>query len=572
MLRAIPAITGIQLKRTMPDRPYQGEMHVAIDKNYDLGIRQQAIIAATGAGKTHVFSGIPARMKGKLPGRMVMLAHRDELLEQAIKSITKANPTLTISKEAGTEYANEHSDVIVASVATLGRKGSTRITRFPWEQIDKAITDEAHHGTADSYLRIYEHGDFLRPDTHKLHVGFTATSQRADGEALAKVFRKIVYEYSLRRAIEEGYLVEPKGIRVKTQTSLEAVKTSGGDFALGSLSDAINNPERNQLVVKAWLDHGEGRRTIAFAANIKHAIDLAAMFQHYGVSCEAVWGDDPDRKDKIERHQAGDFTILINCAILTEGYDDPPVSCILLARPTRSGVLYSQMVGRGTRLFEGKSDLIVIDVVDISSRTSLLTLPTLMGLPTGMDLKGRGVLWAAQQIEHNAAMYPQIDFSALQDINSIEAFVQNVNLFDIKVPEEISSNSILTWSPNAFGGYVLRLPNDERITIYQNMLDKWEMKGAVKGQKYRAERDTIGSIFSVADGLIQDKAADSLKILRKDEPWHSDPMTAPQKNLLTRLSNKFAKRRGVPPQPLPIGLDKGKASALISSLKAQLGE
>jgi superfamily II DNA or RNA helicase len=544
----------------MPDRPYQSEMHVAIETNYDVGIRQQAIVSATGTGKTFVFSGIPERMKAKLPGRMLVLAHRDELLEQAIKSIKAANPALTVSKEMGSEYANEHSDVVVASVATLGRKGSTRIDRFPWEHFDKCITDEAHHATSDSYIRIYEAADVLRADTHKLHVGFTATPQRADGEALAKVFRKIVYEYSLRRAVEEGYLVEPKGIRVKTQTSLEGVKTSGGDFSLGSLSDAINNPERNQLVVKAWLDHGEERRTIGFTADIKHAIDLAAMFVHYGVTCEAIWGDDPDRKDKIERHRAGAFTVLLNCGILTEGYDDPPVSCILLARPTRSGVLYSQMVGRGTRLFDGKTDLIVIDVVDASRGNSLLTLPTLMGLPTALDLKGKGVVWAVKQIEAAAREASYVDFSKLTDITALDTYAQTVNLFEVVLPQEITENSILSWMPGPTGDYVLLMPNKERLTIQQDMLDNWTFRGTVKGQKYRAERKTIAEIFSVADGLIQSKASDALKILKQDEPWHKDPATPAQLNLLKRLAKGKA---------LPINLDKGKASMLISSLKAQ---
>jgi len=556
----------------MPDRPYQGEMHVSMDTNYTAGVRQQAIVAATGTGKTHVFSGIPERMKAKLPGRMLVLAHRDELLEQAIASIERANPSLTVSKEMGTEYANENSDVIVASVATLGRKGSTRLERFPWDQIDKAVTDEAHHATAESYLRIYEHGDFLRPDTHKLHVGFTATPQRADGEALAKVFRKIVYTYPLRRAIEEGYLVEPRGIKAKTQTSLENVKVSGGDFALGSLADAINTPERNQLVVKAWLDHGEGRRTIGFTANIQHAIDLCAMFRHYGVGCEAIWGDDTERDTKIERHKDGEYPVLLNCGILTEGYDDPPVSCILLARPTRSGVLYSQMVGRGTRLFAGKSDLIVIDVVDATSRNSLLALPTLMGLPSTIDLKGRGVLWAVKQIEDAARDYPQIDFGLLPDINDIAHFVQSVNLFDVKLPQDVIQNSTLSWMPGPTGDYVLLLPNKEKLSISQNLLDKWELSAIVKGQKYRAERETIHDIFSVADGLIQDKAGDMLKILKQDEPWHSDPATPSQLWLAKKLAKELATKRGLPVQPFPEGLDKGKVSKLISSLKAQLGQ
>jgi superfamily II DNA or RNA helicase len=552
----------------MPDRPYQAEMHVAMQTNYDAGVRQQAIVSATGTGKTYVFSSIPEKMKAKLPGRMLVLAHRDELLEQAIESINAANPNLIISKEKGTEYASEHSDVVVASVSTLGRKGSDRIARFPWEKFDKVITDEAHHATAESYSRIYDWADVLRLDTHKLHIGFTATPQRADGQALAKIFRKIVYEYSLRRAVEEGYLVEPTGIRVSTETDLSQVSVSGGDFALGALSDAINTPQRNQLVVKAWMDHGEGRRTIGFSADIQHAHDLCQMFRHYGIGCEYIWSEDPERKEKLERHQSGEYPVILNCGILTEGYDDPPVSCVLLARPTRSTVLYSQMVGRGTRLFVDKFNLIVIDVVDASRGNSLLTLPTLMGLPAALNLHGKGVVWAVKQIEEAAKDYPDIDFSTLPDINSIGQFVDRVNLFDTVLPKEVESNSILSWMPAPTGGYTLLLPNNERLSIEQNMLDKWTFKGILKGQKYRAERDTVSEIFGVADGLIQDKARENLKILTQTEPWHSNPASKSQIWLIKKLAKEQKRQIGT----LPSDLDSGRASKIISRLKAREGK
>lgn len=559
------------------DRLYQTEIKVAIGDNYDKLIRQQLVSAATGTGKTRVFSGLPDFLRSRLPGRMLVLAHREELIDQGIEKLVEANPSLSVTKEMGGYIGDVNADVIAGSVATLGRKGSDRAERFPWESIDKVITDEAHHATSDTYTNIYTLADILRQDTHKLHVGFTATPQRADGKALAAVFKKIVYEYSLRRAIEEGYLVEPKGIRIKSTTSLDDVKQSGQDYSVSSLADAINTPERNQLVVKAWLQHGENRPTIGFTADIRHAVNLAQMFVHYGVKAEAVWGDDPERSDKIARSKSGETVVLLNCGILTEGYDDPQISCILLARPTKSGVLYCQMVGRGTRLFLGKSDCIVIDVVDATSKNNLLTLPTLMGLNAKLDLKRKGIVWAVKQMEDAARDYPAIDFSQLDDIESLQSFIESVNLFEVKFAAEVEGNSDLTWYASPTGGYVMSLPKPEnshwsiqpdRITINENLLGNWEVYGAIKGLTYRGERGTIEEAFQIADKLVLDKAPESLVLLRRHEEWHDVPATEPQMKYLRTLVKAHNKKTGKQ-QVVPLTLSKGAASKLISQFKVQ---
>lgn len=582
----------------MPLRPYQNEILAAVRRSYQQGIRQQLVLAATGTGKTTTFSHMPSFLQDLLPGRTLVLAHREELIDQGLKTFELNNPNLHVTKEMGGIVGDVNADVIMAGVATLGRSGSTRADRFPWEQIDKVITDEAHHGTSDSYTNVYRFADVLRPDTHRLHVGFTATGQRADGKAMAEVFKRVVYEYSLRRAIEEGYLVEPHGIRIRTNTSLAEVKTgNGGDYSTQSLVDAINNPERNQLVVKAWLDHGVGRKTIGFTANIQHAKDLCDMFRYYNVRCEYIWGEDPERAWKIARHQgpaaveafcikhqmvvprgaameALMYDVLLNCGVLTEGYDDPQISCILLARPTKSGVLYCQMVGRGTRLFLGKIDCIVIDVVDATAKNSLLTLPTLMGLSTTLDMKGRGLWDTVKKLEEAAKEYPQIDFSQLADIDSLNTFIQSVNLFEVKFTEEVETNSDLTWYSGPTGGYVLNLPKDEelvekekrlpreqktpadRVQITQNLLDKYEVYAKIKGKSYRGLRDSIGEAFSVADDLIQDKAPEALTLLRRNAHWHGVPASEKQIKLLKKLYKGRA---------IPLDLDKGAASKLISA-------
>ena len=181
--------------------------------------------------------------------------------------------------------------------------------------------------------------------------------QRGDGRALAEIFEKITYSYGIRPAIEDGWLVDVKGFRVNTNINLDNVRVSKGDFEQGELEDTVNNPERNSRVVKSWLDKGEDRQTIVFTVGIQHAQDLAKEFQRHGVAAEAIWGNDPERALKLEAHRDGRITVLTNCGVLTEGYDDWRVGCILLARPTKSGMLFAQMIGRGTRLQEGTGNL-----------------------------------------------------------------------------------------------------------------------------------------------------------------------------------------------------------------------
>jgi ATP-dependent helicase IRC3 len=574
----------------LQNRDYQDRCHSAIRAEYIKGTNRQLISMATGTGKTVVFSQLPDKTKDILPGQMLILAHREELIDQAIDKMRVINPRLRIDKEMAEHHADPSSaDAIVASVATLGRKGTKRLRNYNWSRIDKYITDEAHHSVASSYLNIYDAAGLFAPDDKRLLLGVTATPQRGDGKALAQIYQKISFVYSMRQAIEDGWLVDVRGFRVVTNTSLDSVKTIGGDFAQDDLADAVNNPKRNQLVVEAWLDHAERRQTVVFTVDIKHALDLADMFRQYGVKAQAVWGNDPDRADKLERHRAGDITVLLNCGVLTEGYDDWRIACIVLARPTKSSVLFTQMVGRGTRLQEGtgnlkeypghitigdvtdciaercncpdiKRDCIVIDVVDASSRHSLITLPTLMGMSAKLNLKGSSLVRAIQQIEEAQQSHPRIDCAKLEDITRLRTMVEQVNLFDVKFPAEVEQNSELTWYTAADGGYVLLLPNKAgEMRIKQNMLDRWEITGSIHGQKYRGERQFMEEAFGAADELTLSKLGKDNKLLKREQEWHGDPATLAQ----IRMLNKFMKGT-----PLPPDLSKGQASRLIGSFLA----
>jgi superfamily II DNA or RNA helicase len=569
----------------MQERDYQLKAESSVLHEYDAGVRRMLLNLATGTGKTIVFSRLYDKLKSRLPGQMIVLAHRKELIGQNADKMRLVNPSIKVDIEMGSEHADLTSaDVISASVQTLGRKDTKRIEKYTWSQIDKLVIDEAHHSTAEGYANVLDLFGAMEPGTKKLTMGFTATPQRPDGKALATVFEKIAYVYSLRKAIKDGWLVDIKGFRVNTDIDLDAVAMLAGDLAEGQLNDTVNTPGRNKQIVQAWKDTAYGRPTVAFTAGIQHAKDLSAMFRERGVAAEAVWGDDPDRAEKLQLHREGKIVVLCNCGVLVEGYDDWRISCVILARPTKSAALFAQMIGRGTRLQDGcgnlklakfvddgfieihgckpfivKYDCIVIDVVDISKRHSLQTLPTLMGLPSVLDLKGQSLLWTAEALENLQEENPTIDFTKLGSLADMKQFIEQINLFEVKFPTEIESNSELSWHPALEGGYRINIPtmNGEngRVRVYQNTLDLWEVEGDINDELFHATRPTMEHAFRTADTQIMQRTKTFTQLCLKQKlKSDADPATPGQLKFLHQLfSHKIF-----------VEVTKGQARHLIS--------
>lgn len=557
----------------MEPRPYQQDALDAISTEYDKGTHRQLLVMATGTGKTICFSKIPKVFKDRLPGQTLILAHTEELVEQNRKKLQEANPTLKVGKEMAGEYADEsNDDIISASVQTLGRLNSSRALRFNWSGIDKLIVDEAHHSVSDAYGRVFDYAGVLHSDANKLLLGVTATSQRPDGRALSDVFEKIPFVYSIRQAITDKWLVPIKGFRVTTDTDLSGVEQSHGDFVLSQLSKAVDTPTRNRHIVAEWKKLAGSRKTVCFTTNIDHAVNLAKEFESQGVSAKAVWGDDPDREEKLRGHQNGEIQVLCNCSVLTEGYDDPSISCIILARPTASGVLYVQMVGRGTRLSPatGKKDLIVLDVVDASIGHSLITLPTLMGLQNILDLKGHDLIEVVEEIEGLQEEHPGIDWTTLKDVDELKTLIQQVNMFEVRFPKEVEENSELIWFRAVDGGYKMLVPKDgpEKagfMHVFENQLGQWECVGRIKDVSLRGIRPTLEEAFKAADEQIRKRLSKmALSYVLRQATWHGKKVSIGQRKMLTRL---------FPHKVFPFDqMTSGMASSLIAERLGRLSK
>jgi ATP-dependent helicase IRC3 len=555
-------------------RPYQrAALQTSKDKLAGR-VTRQLIALPTGTGKTPIIACAKSYLQ--LPGRVMVLAHRDELIQQAVDKIKTWNPTATVGIEQADETAG-NSQFVVASVATLGRAGTARLAKFRPEDFSAVICDEAHHSTATSYLNIFNYFGLLDQNSTRLLLGVTATPNRGDGVALGKVYDEIIYQMTMLDAIRQGWLVDLRGIRVRTDIKLDGVHTLGGDFQQGELAKEVNTKKRNELIVQEWLKHAKDRQTVAFTVDIAHANDLATAFKSYGVSAESIWGDDPARAEKLAFHRKGSLRVLCNCSILTEGYDDPNIGCIVMARPTKSNLLFVQMAGRGTRLQAGinnlheakaagvsiiKEDCLLMDVVDNTSRHSLITLSSIFGLGNNLDLKGAPVAKAVGDMEEAQKKNPNIDFSKLDDYSKLTSFTEQVNLFEVKYATAVTDNSLLQWHQSTDqSSFVLLLPNKENVVITQDLLGKHHVVGTVNGNKFQDTASSLPEAFRTADSFVTTFGRDIVHLLKRQAKWHNDPPTPGQ----IRLLNRFR-------VPIVPGMTKGDATKKINQFFATGGK
>lgn len=514
-------------------RPYQVEAVQAVQGGLLEGWRRQLVVLPTGTGKTVVMADLARRLRR----RTLVLVHRRELAEQTVDKFELVLPGVEIGVVQGRRNELGARHVTVASVDTLEEPGRLAQLAANYALV---LVDEAHHAVSPKWLRLVRWARCFEPGGSIL-VGFTATPQRADGVALGHVFERIAFERSLIWAIAQGYLCDLRGVAVRTRVDLDGVHVSDGELAEPALAAVVNVANRNALVVQAYRRYTPGRKALCFTVDVAHAEALAQEFARSGVPAAAVSGRLAEgRRAQILRDlRAGRLLVVTNCAALTEGYDEPSVSAIHMARPLISQALYSQCVGRGTRPFPGKRDCIVVDYADNASRLKLQALPSLGGKDLQVELRpGEGFRHALARQVQLSGSGPPASGAGLQ--------AEVLDLFQ---------RSRFNWLPSG-PEMVLRLDPQQSLRLVPDPERTGHFHVYRVGRQGRQRLSDRSLDVGYAQGLAEDWArARSGPFAHRDAAWRGQPATERQ---LLQL-----RRHGIAAQE---PMTRGQASDLLERI------
>lgn len=341
-------------------RPYQQAAREAIQQEWKNNKKKTLLVLPTGTGKTIVFSKI-IEDRVKKGERVLVLAHRGELLDQASDKLQKSTGLKTATEKADQTSIGSFFRVVVGSVQTLMRE--KRLSQFPPDFFDTIVIDEAHHCISDGYQRVLHHFEEANV------LGVTATPDRGDMRNLGSYFESLAYEYTLPKAIKEGYLSPIKALTIPLKLDLSAVKQQAGDFSTKDLGTALD-PYLYQIADE-MAKHCKNRKSVVFLPLVKTSKKFRDILNDRGFRAAEVNGESKDRAEILEDFENDKYNVLCNSMLLTEGWDCPSVDCIVVLRPTKVRSLYSQMVGRGTRLHDGKEELLLLDFLWHTERHEL---------------------------------------------------------------------------------------------------------------------------------------------------------------------------------------------------------
>lgn len=538
-------------------RDYQTKTIKAIHEQWDAGMFRPASVLATGAGKTVVFAHLADQFLRDNPGkRVLILSHTDELVNQAAHKMSMVNPqrSIGIVKAAQNEV---HAEIVSASVQSL--RSAKRRERI--RNVGLIVVDECHHASAKTYLTILQHfgalhervGELPPPDwkpTCKV-AGFTATLVRGDKSKLSDVWEGVAIRVSIAFLIRAGYLLDVKGKRVEVpELDLKGVKTSGGDYQEGALGDALVEAMAPEIVAKAYREHAADRKGIIFAPTVDSAYVFEKAFREQGFACETVHGalGRDERRAILARLKSGETQVVANCMVLTEGFDEPTVSCAVIARPTKSSGLYQQMVGRVLRPDltlkpEDRGHALIMDVTGVSrlhGLQSLVDLSTREDLPEDLD-----------------------EDLSLLDLEDLVLDEPEDEAGDGNAPPEVwyagpaetrdfdplGADSKRTWGKTPEGTYWLSAGTDGYVFLSDSLAGEpgtydvvWCAKTVQRGQTYPAAAMTehTGLPFEMALAWAEEEATarggfGTTTLTTKKARWRRDPAT---ENAL-RLAQRF---------------------------------
>lgn len=341
-------------------RPYQTEAKNAVLSEWEQGHKKTLLVLPTGCGKTVVFASVTEEQVHK-GHRVLIMAHRGELLTQASDKLKEASGLDSVLEKAESSSLGSFVPVTVGSVQSLCQE--KRLDRFPQDYFQDIVVDEAHHALSDSYQRVLEHF----PDANVL--GVTATPDRGDMKNLGEYFDTKAYEYTMPEAIRDGYLCPIKAQMIPLELDIQNVGLSSGDFCVGDIGCAL---EPYLVQIANEMAHCcEGRKTVVFLPLIATSQKFCKMLNDVGLRAVEVNGNSDDRAQVLSDFKNGKYDVLCNSMLLTEGWDCPSVDCIVILRPTKIRSLYQQMVGRGMRLSPGKDHLLLLDFLWMTARHDL---------------------------------------------------------------------------------------------------------------------------------------------------------------------------------------------------------
>lgn len=514
-------------------RPYQREAVDSFFTELDKHPRQ-LIVLPTGAGKTIVFGAIAHRYHHEVGNQrpILIIAHRSELLDQADAKLSMVWPNVLTGRIQGNR--NEQlGDVLLASTQTLvaGRK-------IP--QPGLVIYDECHHSRAEGALGVLERlGVFANGGPPLL--GVTATPSRSDKTQLGDIFEHITYESTILQMIIDGYLVDVRGIKVSVPgLDLKRVRMTAGDYNAKDLSNALNEVEALDAVVEAVRNHAPNRKSIVFAVDVKHAQALAERFRASGFSSASIDGTmkAEERQSVLSAFDDDRLRILVNCQILTEGFDQPDVDCVVIARPTRSRALYTQMVGRGLRLHPSKADALVLDLTGASDDKSLQTFTRLMRTQT----KSRASINSAGDSEEDVD-----DGSGMANGESVGEWMSRLATVErakLDVAEQVAEAINLFANRTRYRWQhmqeVFAICYDDNRWAYlvRKGIDWWPLL-ELNGEKFLPLHDK-GVSLEYAQGIAE-AFLDLLQsqITLKDAEWRNGQVSPKQANLLEKYRVAF---------------------------------
>lgn len=374
-------------------RPYQEEARAKVQQEWKEGRKRTLLVLPTGCGKTIVFSKI-IEDRVKMGERVLVLAHRSELLEQASDKLMTATGLGTALEKAENTSIGSWFRVVVGSVQTMQRE--KRLSQFPPNHFDTIVIDEAHHAISDGYQRVLEH--FGEANV----LGVTATPDRGDMRNLGSYFDSLAYEYPLVDAIKSGYLSKITAITIPLELDISTVSQQAGDFKVSEIGTALD-PYLEQIadeMVKQCKD----RKTVVFLPLVKTSQKFREILNAKGFKAAEVNGESKDRAEILEDFDKDKYNVLCNSMLLTEGWDCPTVDCVVVLRPTKVRALYSQMVGRGTRLAPGKENLLLLDFLWHTERHELCR-------PAHLIASSPEV---AKKMTENMAEDTEVEFSLLE--------------------------------------------------------------------------------------------------------------------------------------------------------------